>query len=76
MKQKSLRFKTISFLLSTVLIMACLPTSAIALDMNSSNDLETRLDNNNLDTIYCSQCLSTTHEKGIFTHLNAHHWKN
>ena len=40
------------------------------------NDLETRLANNNLDTVYCSQCLSATHEKGIFTHLDAHHWKN
>lgn len=37
MKPKALRLKTISFLLSIVLIMACLPTSAIALDMNSSN---------------------------------------
>ena len=37
MKPKALRLKTISFLLSIVLIMACLPTSAIALDMSSSN---------------------------------------
>lgn len=37
------------------------------------NDLESRLNNNNLSNIYCSQCMSSTHAKGIVTHLDDHH---
>ncbi len=44
----------------------CLMTSRMS-------DLESKLNNGNLDTIYCSQCMSSTHSKGIFTHLNNHH---
>lgn len=36
-------------------------------------DLESRLNNGDVDTIYCSQCMSSTHAKGILTHLNDHH---
>jgi uncharacterized protein YvpB len=36
-------------------------------------DLETRLNNGNLSTIYCTQCMSSTHTLGILTHLNNHH---
>ena len=37
------------------------------------DDLEEKLNAGTLDDIYCSQCMSSTHEKGIFTHLNDHH---
>ncbi len=37
------------------------------------NDLETKLNNGTIDTIYCSQCMSSTHSKGILTHLENHH---
>lgn len=36
-------------------------------------DLEERLENGNLDGIYCAQCMSATDSKGILTHLNDHH---
>ena len=36
-------------------------------------DLEDKLNNGNLDEIYCPQCMSSTHSKGIFTHLDDHH---
>ena len=37
------------------------------------SSLELRLNNDKLSTLYCSQCMSSTHEKGIFTHLYNHH---
>ena len=37
------------------------------------DDIESRLKNGTLDSLYCSQCLSAIHEKGVFTHLNNHH---
>lgn len=36
-------------------------------------DIEDRLLSGNLDTLYCSQCRSSTHSKGILTHLDDHH---
>ena len=36
-------------------------------------DLESRLNSGNLEGIYCVQCLSSVHEKGILTHLEDHH---
>lgn len=38
-----------------------------------TSSLELRLNNDQLSTLYCSQCMSSTHEKGIFTHLYNHH---
>ena len=38
-----------------------------------TSNLELRLNNDKLRTLYCSQCMSSTHEKGIFTHLYNHH---
>ena len=38
-----------------------------------TSSLELRLNNDKLNTLYCSQCMSSTHEKGIFTHLYNHH---
>ena len=37
------------------------------------SDIENRLLTGNLDTLYCSQCKSSTHSKGILTHLEDHH---
>ena len=36
-------------------------------------DLEERLNNGTINTIYCSQCVSAIHSKGILTHLDDHH---
>ncbi len=37
------------------------------------DDIEYRLNSGQVDTIYCSQCMSATHSKGILTHLDDHH---
>ena len=37
------------------------------------DDLEARLMVGNLSEVYCSQCRSSVHEKGIPTHLEDHH---
>ncbi len=36
-------------------------------------NLEELLESNDLSDIFCDQCLSTIHAKGILTHLNNHH---
>ena len=36
-------------------------------------DTEDRLLSGNVDTLYCDQCKSDTHSKGILTHLDKHH---
>ena len=36
-------------------------------------DIEERLLAGNADTLYCDQCKSSTHSKGILTHLEDHH---
>lgn len=36
-------------------------------------DIESRLLAGNADTLYCDQCKSSTHPKGILTHLEDHH---
>lgn len=46
----------------------CIMTSRYGYD-----DLETRLMAGNLSGVYCSQCRSSVHEKGILTHLEDHH---
>ena len=50
-----------------------LPAPPYCLMTTRMSDLENRLNNGTLSGLYCSQCLSSTHEKGIFTHLNNHH---
>ena len=36
-------------------------------------NIESKLSSGNLSSIYCSTCLSYTHDDGIFKHLNNHH---
>lgn len=50
-----------------------LPAPPECLMTRRMNDLEQRLNNGTIDRIYCSQCMSSTHEKGILNHLNDHH---
>ena len=37
------------------------------------SDLEEKLNNGTVDQVYCDQCMSATHSKGILKHLNDHH---
>ena len=39
-------------------------------------DLEEIFSNGTIGSIYCDQCMSSTHPKGILTHLNDHHYDN
>lgn len=36
-------------------------------------NIESKLSSGNLSSIYCSICLSYTHDDGVFKHLNNHH---
>ena len=40
---------------------------------NRIDDIEDKLLAGNIDTLYCDQCKSSTHSKGILTHLEDHH---
>lgn len=50
-----------------------LPAEPYCLMTGRMNNLEQRLNNGTVDQVYCSQCMSSTHSKGILKHLNDHH---
>ncbi|MBQ9162859.1 MAG: RICIN domain-containing protein [Clostridia bacterium] len=50
-----------------------LPSKPVCIMTSRTYDIESRLLAGNADTLYCDQCKSSTHSKGILTHLENHH---
>ena len=50
-----------------------LSSPPVCIMMSRIHDIEDRLSSGNVDTLYCNQCTSSIHSKGILTHLEDHH---